>query len=101
LDAALARAAGELVIQYPLRACDAVQLASALRVQSDLARTEVTLLLIFALVKEHFAVQSYSILVQNVPLLTRGSIIPLAADNLLIAIIEAEVLLTDNPNHHP
>jgi predicted nucleic acid-binding protein len=38
----LARAAGELVIQHPLRACDAVQLAAALRVQSDLVRTEVT-----------------------------------------------------------
>jgi predicted nucleic acid-binding protein len=68
LDAALARVAGELVIQYPLRAYDAIQLASALRVQSDLIRTEA------------------------VPLTF------LTADERLIAIAQAEGLLTDNPN---
>ena len=67
----LARAAGQLVVQYPLRAYDAVQLASALRVQLDLAQTEATPLTF------------------------------LTADDRLIAIAQAEGLLTDNPNHHP
>jgi predicted nucleic acid-binding protein len=71
VDGALARAAGELVIQHPLRAYDAVQLASAHRVQSDLTRTEST------------------------------SLTFLTADERLIAIAQAEGLLTDNPNHHP
>jgi hypothetical protein len=71
LDAAPARAAGELAIQYPLRACEAVKVASVLRVKSFLGRTEVT------------------------------SSIPLIADNLLIAIIEAKGLLTDNPTITP
>ena len=71
LNAALVRAAGELVIQHPMRAYDAVQLASALRVQSDLVETGV-LQLTF-----------------------------LTADERLIAIAQAEGLLTDNPNHHP
>ena len=70
LNAALVRAAGELVIQHPMRAYDAVQLASALRVQSDLVETGVTALTF------------------------------LTADERLIAIAEAEGLLTDNPNHH-
>lgn len=70
-SAALVRTAGELVIQHPLRAYDAVQLASALRVQSDLSGTGVTALTF------------------------------LTADDSLIAIAQAEGLLTDNPNHHP
>ena len=71
LDRAVAEAAGELVIQHPLRAYDAVQLASALRLQSDLVRTEA-------------------------PALTF-----LTADDRLVAIAQAEGLFTDNPNHHP
>jgi predicted nucleic acid-binding protein len=71
LDPAVAEAAGELVIRHPLRAYDAVQLASALRVQSDLSRTES-------------------------PALTF-----LTADDRLIAIAQTEGLLTDNPSHHP
>jgi predicted nucleic acid-binding protein len=71
LDPAVAEAAGELVIRHPLRAYDAVQLASALRVQSDLSRTES-------------------------PALTF-----LTADDRLIAIAQTEGLLSDNPNHHP
>ena len=71
LDPSLAEAAGELVTQHPLRAYDAVQLASALRVQSDLVRTET-------------------------PALTF-----LTADDRLVAVAQAEGLLTDNPNHHP
>ena len=71
LSAALVRATGELVIQHPMRAYDAVQLASALRVQSDLVETGVTPLTF------------------------------LTADERLIAIAQAEGLLTDNPNHHP
>ena len=71
LDPPLAEAAGELVTQHPLRAYDAVQLASALRVQSDLVRTEA-------------------------PALTF-----LTADDRLVAVAHAEGLLTDNPNHHP
>jgi predicted nucleic acid-binding protein len=71
LDPPLAEAAGELVTQHPLRAYDAVQLASALRVQSDLVQTEA-------------------------PALTF-----LTADNRLVAVAQAEGLLTDNPNHHP
>lgn len=71
VGAALVKTAGELVIQHPLRAYDALQLASALRVQSDLAETGV------------------------IPLTF------LTADERLIAIAQAEGLLTDNPNRHP
>jgi predicted nucleic acid-binding protein len=71
LDPAVAEAAGELVTRHPLRAYDAVQLASALRVQSDLSRTKS-------------------------PALTF-----LTADDRLIAIAQTEGLLTDNPSHHP
>ena len=60
-----------LVTQHPLRAYDAVQLASALRLQLDLTGTEST------------------------------SLTFLTADERLIAIAEAEGLLTDNPNHYP
>jgi predicted nucleic acid-binding protein len=71
MDPALAKAAGDLVIRHPLRAYDAVQLASALRAQSDLARI-------------------------GTPALTF-----LTADDRLLAIAQAEGLRTDNPNHHP
>jgi predicted nucleic acid-binding protein len=71
MDPALAKAAGDLVIRHPLRAYDAVQLASALRAQSDLARI-------------------------RTPALTF-----LTADDRLLAIAQAEGLRTDNPNHHP
>jgi predicted nucleic acid-binding protein len=68
---ALAEAAGDLVVLHPLRAYDAVQLASALLAQSDLARVEA-------------------------PALTF-----LTADDRLLVIAEAEGLRTDNPNRHP
>jgi len=71
LDLELAEAAGDLVARHPLRAYDAVQLASALQAQSDLARTAT-------------------------PALTF-----LTADDRLLTVAQAEGLLTDNPNHHP
>lgn len=71
LDRMLTETAGQLVGKHPLRAYDAVQLASALRVQPAFARAKATLLTF------------------------------LAADDRLIAIAQAEGLLTDNPNHHP
>jgi predicted nucleic acid-binding protein len=67
----LAEAAGELVGRYPLRAYDAVQLASALRAQADLSQAA-SLTLTF-----------------------------LAADEHLLAAAQAEGLLTENPNRHP
>ena len=71
LDATLAVSAGQVVGQYPLRAYDAVQLASVLRIQPAFATTQST------------------------------SLIFLTADNRLSAIAGALGLLTDNPNHHP
>jgi predicted nucleic acid-binding protein len=71
IDPALTKTAGDLVVRHPLRAYDAVQLASALRAQSDLTRTG-ALALTF-----------------------------LTADDRLLAIAQAEGLRTDNPNHHP
>lgn len=71
LDAKLAETAGQLVNQYPLRAYDAVQLASVLRIQPAFTTTQST------------------------------SLIFLTADNRLSAIAGALGLLTDNPNHHP
>ena len=71
LDSALAETAGQLVNQYPLRAYDAVQLASVLRIQPAFATTESTQLIF------------------------------LTADDRLSAIANALGLLTDNPNHHP
>ena len=71
LDAKLAVSAGQLVNQYPLRAYDAVQLASVLRIQPTFATTQST------------------------------SLIFLTSDNRLSAIAQALGLLTDNPNHHP
>ena len=71
LDQALAEVAGDLVSQYPLRAYDAVQLASVLRIQTAFAQTPSTQLLF------------------------------LTADDRLNTIAETVGLLTDNPNHHP
>jgi len=71
LDAKLAETAGQLVEQYPLRAYDAVQMASVLRIQSAFTM-EQSISLIF-----------------------------LTADNRLNTIAQAQGLLTDNPNHHP
>jgi hypothetical protein len=70
LDRTLTEAAGELVTRHPLRAYDAVKLASALRVQSELVHAKS-------------------------PALTF-----LSADDRLVAIAQAEGLLTDNPNRH-
>jgi hypothetical protein len=71
LDSTLAETAGQLVSQYPLRAYDAVQLASVLRIQPAFATTQSTQLIF------------------------------LTADNRLSAIATALGLLTDNPNNHP
>jgi len=71
LDSTLAVSAGQLVGQYPLRAYDAVQLASVLRILPAFATTQSTQLIF------------------------------LTADNRLSAIAQALGLLTDNPNHHP
>lgn len=71
LDRALAEAASQLVVKHPLRAYDAVQLASAQRIQPAFAQAE------------------------SAPLIF------LTADDRLIAIAQAEGLLTDNPNLHP
>ncbi len=71
LDAKLAVSAGQLVGQYPLRAYDAVQLASVLLLQPAFATTQST------------------------------SLIFLTADDRLSAVAQALGLLTDNPNHHP
>ena len=70
LDAGLVDIAGNLVTRHPLRAYDAVQLASALRAQSDLAQTGAPTLVF------------------------------LAADDRLLAIAQIEGLQTDNPSHH-
>lgn len=70
LDAKLAETAGQLVGQYPLRAYDAVQLASVLRIQPAFTTTQST------------------------------SLIFLTADERLSATASALGLLSDNPNHH-
>lgn len=71
LDSTLAVSAGQLVGQYPLRAYDAVQLASVLLLQPAFATTQSTQLIF------------------------------LTADNRLSAIASTLGLLTDNPNRHP
>jgi predicted nucleic acid-binding protein len=71
LDRALAEAASQLVFRHPLRAYDAVQLASAQRIQPAFAQAT-TAVLTF-----------------------------LAADDGLLTVAKAEGLLTDNPNRHP
>ncbi|MBD2773317.1 PIN domain-containing protein [Iningainema tapete] len=70
LDLTLVETAGQLVRQYPLKAYDAIQLASVLRIQSIFAQAQSTLLVF------------------------------LTADDRLIAAAQAEGLLTDNPNYY-
>ncbi|GET38702.1 type II toxin-antitoxin system VapC family toxin [Microseira wollei] len=70
IDQALIETAGELVIQYPLRAYDAVQLASALRFQSNLAQ------------------------------IPQEQLVFISADNRLLDMAQSEGLLTDNPNNY-
>nr|WP_275974183.1 type II toxin-antitoxin system VapC family toxin [Argonema galeatum] len=71
VDRSLIEIAGQLVIQYPLRAYDAVQLASALRVQSLLAS------------------------------LPDIELVFVTADDRLINVAQTEGLVTDNPNNYP
>ena len=71
VDRALVERAGELIVQYPLRAYDAVQLAAALRVQSVLT----------------------SIL--------ETQLIFVSADNRLLDIAQSAGLAIDNPNNYP
>ena len=70
VDLALVERAGELIVQYPLRAYDAVQLASALRVQSLLTSMPETQLIF------------------------------VSADNRLLDIAQAAGLAIDNPNNY-
>jgi len=71
LDSTLVETAGQLVSQYPLKSYDAVQLASALQLQSIFAMTPSTQLIF------------------------------LTADGRLLSVAQSIGLLTDNPNHHP
>ena len=71
VDEALVERAGELIVQYPLRAYDAVQLASALRVQSVLRSMPETQLIF------------------------------VSADNRLLNIAQSAGLAIDNPNNYP
>jgi len=71
VDLALVERAGELIVQYPLRAYDAVQLASALRVQSLLTSMPETQLIF------------------------------VSADNRLLDIAQSAGLAIDNPNNYP
>ncbi len=71
LDRALTEIAGQLVGRHPLRAYDAVQLASALRIQPAFARTK------------------------SSPLTF------VTTDDRLVAAAQAEGLLADNPTRHP
>lgn len=71
LNQGLAEAAGLLARTHPLRAYDAVQLASVLRVQGDLARMHATPLTF------------------------------VCADTRLLTIAQAEGLHTANPNDYP
>ena len=71
IDNNLIERAGELVLQYPLRAYDAVQLASALQVRSLLTSfPEIQLIFV-------------------------------SADDRLLNIAQIENLLTENPNNYP
>ncbi|PSB06589.1 VapC toxin family PIN domain ribonuclease [filamentous cyanobacterium Phorm 46] len=70
VDEVLAERAGELIIQYPLRAYDAVQLAAALRVQSVLTSMPETQLIF------------------------------VSADNRLLNIAQSAGLAIDNPNNY-
>jgi predicted nucleic acid-binding protein len=70
-DRGIAEAAGDLVVRHPLRAYDAIQLASVLRAQSDLG------------------------LIEGPP------VVFVAADDRLMDAAQAEGLQTANPHHHP
>ncbi|MEG4071050.1 type II toxin-antitoxin system VapC family toxin [Microcoleus sp. Pol14C2] len=70
VDLALVERAGQLIVQYPLRAYDAVQLASALRVQSVLTSMPETQLIF------------------------------VSADNRLLDIAQSAGLAIDNPNNY-
>ena len=70
IDQALMETAGELVIQYPLRAYDAVQLASGLRFQSSLSQ------------------------------IPNAQLVFISADTRLLNIAQSEGLVTDNPNNY-
>ena len=71
VDEALVERAGELIVEYPLRAYDSVQLASALRVQSLLTSMPDTQLIF------------------------------VSADNRLLDIAQSAGLAIDNPNNYP
>ena len=71
IDQNLIDVAGELVLQYPLRAYDAIQLASALQVRA--------LLTSFPEIQLTFV----------------------SADDRLLNIAQTETLLTENPNNNP
>jgi len=70
VDEVLIERAGELIVEYPLRAYDAVQLASALRVQSLLT------------------------------LIPETQLIVVSADNRLLNIAQSAGLAFDNPNNY-
>jgi uncharacterized protein len=63
--------AGQLVIRHPLRAYDAVQLASALCIMPEVSQVDT------------------------------DTFTFLTADNRLLAAAQAENLISDNPNNHP
>lgn len=71
VDVPLVAMACQLVMQHPLRAYDAVQLAAALRVQTALGQAEDSTLMF------------------------------LSADERLLSVASAMNLATDNPNQHP
>ena len=70
VDEVLIERAGELIVQYPLRAYDAVQLAAALRVQSVLTS------------------------------MPESQLIFVSADNRLLDIAQSAGLAIDNPNNY-
>ena len=70
VDQALFERAGELVVQYPLRAYDAMQLAAAMRVRSI------------------------------VSLMPDTQLVFVSADDRLLQIAQTEGLVTDNPNNY-
>jgi len=71
VDQALFEKAGELVVQYSLRAYDAMQLAAAMRVRSIVA------------------------------LMPDTQLVFVSADDRLLNIAQTEGLVTDNPNNYP
>ncbi len=70
MDRSLVELAGDIVMRHPLRAYDAIQLASALRVQSGLQRAG------------------------------SAGLTFISADDRLVGIAQSEGLATDNPNRH-